>query len=117
MAALSWFMDHHTSFNPTLKDLCLKLAHFVLTNNFVECKELGGAMYQQVVGTAMGTSFSVVYTVTTFVTQLLEVAHNRHFYEIIRAGRPCKAYFDLEAAPGVWDKETGWERCKAVMRA
>jgi hypothetical protein len=26
-------------------------------------------------------------------------------------------YFDLEAAPGVWDNETGWERCKAVMIA
>jgi hypothetical protein len=57
MAALQWFMDSHTSFNQTLKDLCLKLAHFVLTNNFVECKELGGAIYHQQVGTAMGTSF------------------------------------------------------------
>ena len=63
MTALSWFMDHHTSFSQTLKDLCLKLAHFVLTNNYVECKELSGAMYQQVVGTAMGTSFSVVYAI------------------------------------------------------
>ena len=51
------------------------------------------------------------------MTQLLEVSHNRHFYEIIRAGRACKAYFDLEAAPGVWDKNTGWDKCKAVMRA
>jgi hypothetical protein len=63
MIALQWFMDHHTDFNPTLKDLCLKLAHFVLTNNYVECKELNGTMYQQVVGTAMGTSFSVVYAI------------------------------------------------------
>jgi hypothetical protein len=61
MIALQWFMDRHTGFNPTLKDLCLKLAHFVLTNNYVECKELNDAIYQQVVGTAMGTSFSVVY--------------------------------------------------------
>jgi hypothetical protein len=63
MIALQWFMDRHTGFNPTLKDLCLKLAHFVLTNNYVECKELNDAIYQQVVGTAMGTSFSVVYAV------------------------------------------------------
>ncbi len=35
----------------------------MLTNKYVECKELNGAMYQQVVGTAMGTSFSVVYAV------------------------------------------------------
>ena len=64
----------------------------------------------------LGKIFGAFETPHEFVTQLLEVAHNRHFYEIIRAGRPCKAYFDLEAAPGVWDKETGWEKCKAVMR-
>ncbi len=46
MAALQWFMDHHTSFNRTLKDLCLRLAHFVLTNNFVVCKELDDAIYR-----------------------------------------------------------------------
>ncbi len=46
-----------------MEDLCLKLANFVLTNNCVECKELNDAMYQQVVGTAMGVSFSVVYAV------------------------------------------------------
>ena len=63
MAALQWFMDSHTSFNQTLKDLCLKLAHFVLTNNFVECKELDGAIFHQQVGTAMGTSFSVIYAI------------------------------------------------------
>ena len=36
MAALLWFMDNHTSFNQTLKDLCLRLANFVLTNNYLE---------------------------------------------------------------------------------
>jgi hypothetical protein len=40
-----------TSFNQTLKDLCLKLAHFVLTNNYVECEELGDASYHQIIGT------------------------------------------------------------------
>ena len=42
MAALSWFMNRRTLFSQTLKDLCLKL-HFVLTNNYVECKELGNS--------------------------------------------------------------------------
>ena len=65
----------------------------------------------------LGKIFGAFKSPHEFVAQLLEVAHNRHFYEIIRAGRPCKAYFDLEAAPGVWDRETGWARCKAVMRA
>ena len=45
MAALRWFMDHHTTFNQTLKDLCLRLRHFVLTNSYVVCKELRDAIY------------------------------------------------------------------------
>ena len=63
MTARRWFMDNHTCFNQTLKDL--KLAHFVLTNNlnYVVCTELGCTIYRQMVGTAMGASFSVVYTV------------------------------------------------------
>jgi hypothetical protein len=60
MIALQWFMNHQTDFTLTLKDLCLKLAHLVLTNNYVECKELDGVIYQQVVGTALGTSVLVV---------------------------------------------------------
>jgi hypothetical protein len=63
MTALRWFMDTHTSLDQTLKDMCLKLAHFVLTNNYVECEDLDGAIYHQLVGTAMGTSFSVVYAI------------------------------------------------------
>ena len=35
-AALLWFMDDHTCFNQTLKDLCLRLANFVLTNNWCQ---------------------------------------------------------------------------------
>ena len=57
MAALQWFMDNHTSFNQTLKNKCLKLAHIVLTNNCVVCEELGHTIYRQIVRTAMGTSF------------------------------------------------------------
>jgi hypothetical protein len=41
MTALLLFMVQHTSFNQTFWILCLKLAHFVLSNNYVECKELG----------------------------------------------------------------------------
>jgi hypothetical protein len=84
MTALSWFMDHHTSFSPTLKDLCLKLAHFVLTNNYVECKELGGAMYQQVVGTAMGTSFSVVYAIIFMIWLETPIVNDERFRSCIQ---------------------------------
>ena len=52
MAALLWFMDDHTSFNQTLKELCLRLGNFVLTNNYVECEELECGIYHQQIGTA-----------------------------------------------------------------
>jgi hypothetical protein len=87
MTALRWFMDCHTDFNPTLKDLCLKLAHFVLTNNYVECKELNDAMYQQVVGTAMGTSFSVVYAVIFMIwleTPIIEAERFRSCIQLYK---------------------------------
>jgi hypothetical protein len=47
--ALLCFMEQHTSFNQTIKDLCLKLAHFVLTNNYVEYEELGDVSYCQII--------------------------------------------------------------------
>jgi hypothetical protein len=84
MTALSWFMDHHTSFSQTLKDLCLKLAHFVLTNNCVECKELSGAMYQQVVGTAMRTSFSVVYAIIFMIWLETPIVSDERFRSCIQ---------------------------------
>jgi hypothetical protein len=40
MTAIRRFIEQHTRFNQTLKDLCLKLAHFVLRNNCVECEEV-----------------------------------------------------------------------------
>ncbi len=53
--------------------MCLKLAHFALTNNCVECKEQNGFVYQQVVGTAIGTSesFSVVYAIIFIMIMMI----------------------------------------------
>ena len=84
MTALRWFMDNHTSFNQTLKDLCLKLAHFVLTNNYVECKELGCTIYRQIVGTAMGTSFSVIYAVIFMIRLESPIVNDVRFRQYIR---------------------------------
>jgi len=84
MAALRWFMDYHTSFNQTLKDLCLKLAHFVLTNNYVVCQELGDTIYRQIVGTAMGTSFSVVYAVIFMIRLETPIVNDVRFRQYIR---------------------------------
>lgn len=84
MAALRWFMDTHTSFNQTLKDLCLRLAHFVLTNNYVVCEELGSAIYRQHIGTAMGTSFSVVYAVIFMIRLETPIINDQRFSPFIR---------------------------------
>ena len=83
MRALKWFMDNHTNFNNTLKDLCLKLAEFVLTNNFVKCEELGPDPYQQVIGTAMGTSFSVVYAVIFMIYLETPIIHDERFSRFV----------------------------------
>jgi len=87
MAALQWFMDNHTSFNQTLKDLCLRLANFVLTNNYVECEELECGIYRQHIGTAMGTSFSVVYAVIFMIrleSPILEDPRFRRFIKLYK---------------------------------
>ena len=42
-------------------------------------------------GWGLGKTFGAFESPHAFVTQLLEVAHNRCFYEIIRADRACKA--------------------------
>ena len=80
-------MDNHTSFNKTLKDLCLKLGHFVLTNHYVTCADLGCTIYRQVVETAMGTSFFVVYAVifmTRFETPIVNDVSSRQYIRLYK---------------------------------
>jgi hypothetical protein len=62
MKALQWFMAQHSSIPEHLQPKYLKLARFVLENNYVECKDIEGAFLQKI-GTAMGTSFSVTYAI------------------------------------------------------
>ncbi len=86
MTALWWSMEQHTCINQTLKDLCLRLAHFVLTNNYVECEELGDATNGQIIrliGTAMGTSFSVVYAVIFMIWLETLILNDERFSEYI----------------------------------
>ena len=84
LRALEWFMQ--TQFEDNAKHLIpwlLRLTKFVLENNFVECKDIHEAftIFKQVIGTAMGTIFSVMYAnvvmifletpvVTKFINQL-----------------------------------------------
>ena len=44
-------------------------------------------------------------------------APTRCFYDIIRSGRPCKAYFDLEVEPGVMGAVEGEALCQQVIAA
>jgi hypothetical protein len=54
-----------------------------------------------------------------FALQVLMGAHRaptRCFYELIREGRPCKAYFDLEVEPGIMDAGSGEILCQQVIK-
>ncbi len=64
--------------------MCLKLAHFVLTNNDVECEELGDATYSQIIGTAMGTSFSVVYAIIFMIWLETPIINDKRFSHYIQ---------------------------------
>jgi hypothetical protein len=72
-----------------LKDLCLKMAHFVLTHNYVECKKLNGTMHQQVVGTALGTSFSVVYAIIFMIWLETPIVESERFRSCIQLYKRC----------------------------
>ena len=56
VAALGWFVDHHTSFNQTLKDSCQK-ASALRVDKQLRRVERGSAIYCLKVRTAIGTSF------------------------------------------------------------
>ena len=64
----------------------------------------------------VGKRFGAFRDVEEFVTNFLEISQNRCFYEIIRTGRPCKAYLDLEADAGALTEQEGKTLCHAVIR-
>ena len=78
MKALQWFMTEHSSILQNLQPKYLKLARFVLKNNYVECKGIEGSFLQRI-GTAMGTSFSV--------DDFHDLAGNTHHQRISTANR------------------------------
>jgi hypothetical protein len=84
MAALRCFMDNHTSFNQTLKDLCLRLANYVRRKFYVGCKELGCDIYHQHSRTAMGSSLSVVYAVIFMIHLESPILDNPRFPPFIQ---------------------------------
>ena len=64
MKVLQWFMAEHSSIPQNLQPRYLRLARFVLENNYVECKGVEPeSSFLQRIGTAMGMSFSVTYAI------------------------------------------------------
>ena len=62
LEAMRWFMKEHTNIPDNLQKLYLRLARFVLENNYVECRGLfEGCFFRQKIGTAMGIFFWVTY--------------------------------------------------------
>ena len=59
LKALDWFMDKYMKHcPPDTRQFILVLARWVLENNYVEFE---GVIYHQLIGTAMGTIFSVMF--------------------------------------------------------
>jgi hypothetical protein len=63
LQSLQWFMETECDFKDELKDFILILARFVLTHCYISCPEISTNIFLQVIGTAMGTSFAVVYAI------------------------------------------------------
>jgi len=60
--SLKWFLETFCAeFQPEVKRLVLVLARFVLTHCYISCPEVSANPFLQMIGTAMGTSFAVVY--------------------------------------------------------
>jgi hypothetical protein len=62
LIALLWFLNTHTKHTQLVKTFIMDLARFILENNYVECKLSNiPHIFLQLIGTAMGTNFAVIY--------------------------------------------------------
>ena len=62
LKSLRWFLNTFCNdFHDEVKKLVLSLSRFVLTHCYISCPEVSANPFLQLVGTAMGTSFAVVY--------------------------------------------------------
>ena len=60
--SLTWFLKTFcVEFQPAVTELIMVLARFVLTHCYISCPEVSANPFLQLIGTAMGTSFAVVY--------------------------------------------------------
>ena len=64
LISLQWFLTSFCfEFHRDVQDLIMVLARFVLTHSFISCPEVSANPFHQVIGTAMGTPFAVVYAI------------------------------------------------------
>ena len=62
LKSLSWFLETFCfRLDKDVQALVLVLARFVLTHCYITCPEISVNPFHQMIGTAMGTSFAVVY--------------------------------------------------------
>ena len=67
LKSLEWFLGAECNFNNELSDFILTLSRFVLTRCYISCPEISENIFHQVIGTAMGTSFAVVYAIILMI--------------------------------------------------
>ena len=63
LKSLHWFMETECDFTAELRDLISVLARFVLRHCYISCPEISTNIFHQIIGTAMGTFFAVVYAI------------------------------------------------------
>ena len=83
--SLKWYLETFCcEFPHDVKKLVLALARFVLTHCYISCPEVSADPFLQLIGTAMGTSFAVVYANIHVFSIETEIAYSfntyYHFY-------------------------------------
>ena len=71
--------------------------------------------HDQKTGWGLNKIYGTFEDEAAFVQQLLIPAPTRCFFEMIRADRPCKTYFDLEVGGGVLSPDQGARLCQQVI--
>ena len=67
LKSLIWFLETKCDFSEQLCYFIWVLARFVLTHCYVACPEITTNKFHQIIGTAMGTCFSVVYAIIRMI--------------------------------------------------
>jgi hypothetical protein len=61
ISSLRWFLKTFCDYSVELNALILVLARFVFTHCYIACPDVNDNIFHQLIGTAVGTIFAVVY--------------------------------------------------------